>query len=565
MVINEVPYGVNKAKLAESIGKLVNMKKLPQISDLRDESTEVIRLVIEIKSDADPDKIMAYISRNTEFEKTFPLNFTCITEENRPEKLSIKGIYLAFIRFRKEVVINRINFELGNLKRRIHILEGFLAIFDDLDKAIKLIRSSKKKKEANEKLQKAFSIDEEQANAILDMHLYSLVGLEIDNLRLEHKEKQERVDYLEGLLADEKKIYGIMVEESEEIIKEFGDKRRTVFEEAETVEVSDHDFIVHEEVTLTLSKKGWVKYIKGRVEPENLKFRPDDELGFFLYIDTSELVSFITDAGKLYSTKIVDFPSGAGFGSPIQSIFRFADGENVISMIHADAKNCLTTIKRDIANYISHYGKKTELLKGDLIYVRNENEEGNEGEGIEGSLFKEETKEQPLQSTLYQIPFENDEFIQEKVNTLIEEKTIQPMILAVHENGKGFCFNYSQLGETTKTGRKFFNLKDGEKLASVIILYHPYVLLATADGKMVRIKSNEISVMNGPASGVILMRTEGEKVVQAKGVPFLGDITVFFSNNKNKEIKIPQIPLRRRGAKGKKCFLVKKDVDFLIN
>jgi len=563
VIITEIPYGVNKAKLAEGIAKLVTSKKLPQIQDIRDESTDIVRLVIEIKSDSDPEKIMAFVAKNSDFEKSFQVNFTCI-EDNKPEKLSIRGIFLAFIRFRKEVVINRSNFELENLLRRLHLLDGFLAIFQDIDLAIKLIRESKSRKEANEKLQATFKIDEEQANAILDMRLYSLVGMEIATVQKEHNEKSKRVKYLRGLLADEGKINEVIIKESQEISKEFGDDRRTTFEESTIVDVSADDFIVHESITLTLSKKGWVKYVKGTVEPDKLRFRPEDELEYYLHAETSQLATFITNFGKLYSVKMLELPSGAGFGSPIQSIFKFADGEKVISLMFPDEEHYKKIMVEKISTYIAKYGKKTEALEGDLFLTSSVIDEG-EDTSDEPSLFGGgETKKKEHQSAAYDIPLENKALIEERINALVKEKVIEPTMLAVHENGKGFRFALSQLGETTKTGRKFYNVKKGESLVSVQVLYTPYIVVSTEDGKLVRFKSDEVSIMNGPAAGVILMRTEGQKLNGASCVNFIDKLEINFSDGRQKTIKSTEIPFRKRGGKGKKSFLVKKGTTFTL-
>ncbi len=569
IVITALPYGVNKAKLAESIGKLVSLKKLPLISDLRDESTSTMRLVIELKADADADKVMAYLCRHTDLEKNFPLNFTCISDGNRPEQMGIRGIFLSFLRFRKEVIINKLEFELSHLLTRLHILEGFLKIFSDLDRAIALIRASKSRKEAHQKLMDAFSIDEEQSNAILDMRLYTLVGMERETIQKEYDEKAQRVAQIRTLLGSEEKIYALMAEEFKETGKKYGDARRTLFHaDKETIAVKDEDFLVHETVTLSLSRKGLVKYVKGRVEPSALRMKQDDSLHLSLTLDTSRLVAFITDRGKVYTSKMYEFPSGSGYGAPIQSLYNFADGESVLQMIPAEAEAYHDEIRENLAASIFAKGKKSETERADLLLLNKQNDEKetiSENNDFSSSLFSETKAVTPqLQSERYELSFKKPEVLREKIKTLIEGGSITPTLLLAHSNGKGFRLPFSQLRETTKNGRTLFNLNDDERLTIAEVLYHPYLLLATDAGTLLMIKSEEVSVMNGPASGIILMRTDGEQLQYALPCNFIETLLLQVEGGREKRLSTSSVQLRKRGGKGKRGFFVKKGKRFTL-
>ena len=191
IILSSIPYAINKARLIEKIAEIIIAKKLAPLTDVRDESDEKVRVVLEIKNTADPDKLMSYLFKHTDLESNFQINFTCLKPNGEPARLSLIDICQEFLKFRKQVVTRRLEFELSLLEKRLHILAAFAAVFADLDKAIKLIRSSKSRKEAHDKIQKNFKLDNEQTSAILEFPLYRLVALEMDKILEEQLEKQK--------------------------------------------------------------------------------------------------------------------------------------------------------------------------------------------------------------------------------------------------------------------------------------------------------------------------------------------------------------------------------------
>ncbi|NIP99749.1 MAG: DNA topoisomerase, partial [Nitrospinaceae bacterium] len=189
IVITAIPYGVNKAKMIEKIAEIIIAKKLPPLLDVRDESDEKVRVVLETKSPAEPEKIMSYLFRHTDLETNFQLNFTCLKPNGEPDRLSLLDLSRYFLDFRKEVVTRRLHHELTLLNQRLHLLEGFAALFKNLDKALKMIRASQSRPEAHDKIKKGFRLDDAQTAAILDIPLYRLVSMEIDKILSEQKEK----------------------------------------------------------------------------------------------------------------------------------------------------------------------------------------------------------------------------------------------------------------------------------------------------------------------------------------------------------------------------------------
>src|SRR6266480_1190843 len=233
--VDSVPYMVNKSQLVERIAEVVLSRKLPQLIDVKDLSTEDVRIAIEMKKDADEKMIMAYLFKHTPLQINFAVNLTCLLptenpEVGRPERLDLKQILWHFLHFRLEVVTKRLEHELAALKKRIHILEGFETVFDALDEIIKMIRKSDGKADAADKIMKRFDLDAEQTDAILELKIYRLARLEILIIRNELEEKRKRVRQINALLKDEDSRWKIVRSELEEISQKYGDKRRSMIE-----------------------------------------------------------------------------------------------------------------------------------------------------------------------------------------------------------------------------------------------------------------------------------------------------------------------------------------------
>jgi DNA gyrase subunit A len=335
IVFTTIPYQVNKAKLLEKLIGLMEERKLPQVSAVRDESTHEIRLVLELKAETSVELVTAYLFKHTDLETTFPVNFTALKPNMEPERLSLKAIMQYFLDFRHEVTTKRLNHDLRLLKARLHILRAFEVLYDDLDTAIKIIRKAKSREDAAEKLKRHFKLDDEQVKAILDMQLYKLVGLEIERILMEKAEKTKLKKDIEAILGNQKKIWGLIRTELLEIKEQYGDKRRSVMKAAEDVEFSQEDFIVHEEVTLILTKMGWIRRVK--TVGENLRFKEGDELLSLLPANTKDNIAVFSSAGKVYVVKAFDLPTGSGFGEPVQHLFKFGDGERPIIAMNLTA------------------------------------------------------------------------------------------------------------------------------------------------------------------------------------------------------------------------------------
>jgi DNA gyrase subunit A len=337
--VTSIPYSVNKAALVERIADVVLSRKLPLLLDVKDVSTDDVRIALEIKKDADPQLVMAYLFKNTPLQTNFIVNLTCLiptenAEVGRPERLDLHQALMYFLQFRLQVVTNRLEHELESLRKRIHILEGFEKVFDALDEIIKIIRKSEGKADSAEKIMKRFGLDAEQADAILELKLYRLARLEILVIQNEVAEKRKRARQITSLLKDEDGRWRVVRDEIEEIHKTYGardDKRRTLIESEEEVSFTADDFIVEEDNVVIVSRDGWVKRQKEVRDVSTTRLREGDSVLAVLQGSTRATVVLFTNFGVAYTSRIIDVPASTGYGEPVQKLFNFRDGERVVA------------------------------------------------------------------------------------------------------------------------------------------------------------------------------------------------------------------------------------------
>jgi DNA gyrase subunit A len=336
IIITSLPYTVNKSKLVEKIASFIIDKKLPALNDVRDESAESIRIVLEPKAGAEIAKIMAYLYKYTDLENNFAVNMTALDPKGTPRRMGLAELLKTFLDFRVDTTEKRLQYDLKKVMDRLHILRGFLKALKDLDKAIAIIRKAKTRDEARQGLKSHFKLDVIQANAILDLRLAALVGMELYNIKLEAAELEAKREMIEDILKSKTKIKTLVKKELGEIKKEFGDKRRTavVGSVSEEEEVTHDDFIEHEKCYAIISRNGWVRRMKSEPNESQLRFKEGDSLLKIIAADTSEHIGFFTSAGKIYVIRAYELPATTGFGDPVQSIFKFGDGEREIGRAH---------------------------------------------------------------------------------------------------------------------------------------------------------------------------------------------------------------------------------------
>jgi DNA gyrase subunit A len=345
IVVTSIPYGVDKGKLENDIGALIEARKLPQLVGLTNESNEKegLRIALEIKPGTDPNLVMAYLYKHTQLQETFSYNLTCLvpTEDGtpRPEKLGLKEMLRHFLGFRFATVRRRFEYDLEQLRKRIHILQGFRIIFSALDKAIKLIRESDGKPDAGEKLMKAFKLDELQTEAILDAQLYRIAQLEIKKILTELKEKKVEAERIEAILGSKKKLWGVVKAELNQLSEKFGERRRTRIGSTEDAPDFDEEaYIVRENTNVVLTRDGWIKRVGRLASVEGTRVREGDDVIAVVPGSTLDHVVFFADDGTAYTTRINEVPASSGYGEPIAKFFRLADQAHVVTAVTTDER-----------------------------------------------------------------------------------------------------------------------------------------------------------------------------------------------------------------------------------
>jgi DNA gyrase subunit A len=340
IIITSIPYNVSKASLVEAIAQIILAKKLPMLVDVRDESTDDVRVVLELKPGADPAMVIAYLYKHTPLELSFHVNMTCLvpiegSEVAGPMRLNLQALLSEFLDFREEVVTRRFDFELQELLCRIHILEGFAILFDGLDEAIRIIRKSDGKADAAGKLQKRFGLDGEQTDAILEMKLYKLARLEIQAILDELAQKRARAKEIETILKDKRKLWKVIRAEIVDIGQRFANKRRTKISGTGGDEVAFQveDFILDEEVTVILSRDGWLKRQREVKDLSATRLREGDAILAVLRGSTKDFMAIFSSQGSCYVIRINDVPASTGYGEPVQKLFNFRDGERVVAAL----------------------------------------------------------------------------------------------------------------------------------------------------------------------------------------------------------------------------------------
>lgn len=346
--ITSIPYTVNKADLVEKIADVALARKMPLLVDVKDVSTDEICIELELKKEADPSKVLAYLFKHTPLQINFAVNMTCLVptenpEVGRPERIDLSQMLWHFLHFRLEVVTRRLGHELKALAKRIHILEGFEKIFDALDQIIKIIRASEGKADAAQKIMAKFKLDEEQTDAILELKLYRLARLEILVIQKELKDKRKRSREIKTLLEEEesKGRWGIVRQELTDLLARFGkeSKRRTQIQEISSEqEFSAEELIVAEDAYVLVTADGWVKRQKEVKDLATTRLREGDAVLACEIGSTRSSIVFFSNFGTAYTGRIIDVPATTGYGEPIQKLFKLKDGEKIIAATSLDPR-----------------------------------------------------------------------------------------------------------------------------------------------------------------------------------------------------------------------------------
>ena len=542
IIVTEIPYQVNKAKLIESIADLVKDKKIVGISDLRDESDrEGMRIVIELKKDANPNVILNLLYKHTKMQDTFGVIMLALVN-NQPQILNLKQILEHYIAHQKDVITRRTIFDLNKAKARAHILEGLIIALDHIDEVISIIRNSETSEIAKNTLIEKFGLSEKQAVAILEMKLRRLTGLERDKIEDEYKELMKQIEYLTSILESEEKLLGVIKDELLEIKNKYNDERRTHIEEVVN-DIDIEDLIQEEEVTVTLTHAGYIKRIssdtysaqrRGGKGIQAMTTKEDDYVEHVMVTSTHSDVLLFTNRGRVYKLRAYRIPEAG----------RTAKGTNIVNLIAIEPDErieTILTVKDDVREGFLFMGTKQGLVKKTpLEEFKNLRKNGliaiNLREGdelLKVKITRGDADIIMITQNGYAIKF-NEKSVRPMGRTAAGVRAINlkdddiavcmdiavkgEEVLVISENGFGKRTPIEQYKIQRRNGVGLITYKISEKTGKLagatICKPDDELMLINSSGIAIRINVSDISVTSRAAMGVTLMRTnEEEKVV----------------------------------------------------
>ena len=543
IIVTELPYQVNKSRLIERIADLVKDKKIDSISDLRDESDRNgMRIVIELKKDANANVVLNQLYKNTQLQDSFSVNMLALVQTHDgkfvPRVLNIRQAIDHYIDHQKDVIVRRTKFDLDKAEARAHILEGLKIAIDNLDEVIKTIRSSKNEALAKERLIEKFSFTEKQAQAIVDMRLGRLTALEREKIENEYKELLEKIKYYKDVLANEFMVLNIIKDELNEIRNKYADERRTKIIEDET-EIDIEDLIEEEESVITLTHFGYIKRIpadtyksqrRGGKGIIGLSTREEDFVENLFVTSTHNFILFFTNKGKVYRLKAYEIPESGrqARGTAIVNLLQLDQDERVQTVIPvAEYKEDLYLVLATKNGIIkkSRLMEYANIRKGGLAAVTlRENDELIDVRLTDGkkdiilvtkngmSIRFNETDARPLGRVSQGVRgiklSEGDEVI--GMGAFIENTSL----LVVTENGFGKRTKLSEYKVQTRGGKgvRTYRVteKTGKLVGTKLVCEDDDIMLISSDGTIIRIRAQDISLLGRATQGVTLMRMDSD-------------------------------------------------------
>ena len=545
IIITEIPYQVNKSKLIEKIADLVKEEKIKGISDIRDESNrDGMRIVIDPKRNEDPNVILNNIFSLTSLSTSFGIILLAI-DKNKPKLMGLKNINQCFIEHRFEIITKRFLFELNKAKDRLHILDGFKAALDKLDETIKLIRNSKDPSIARESLIKKLKISVIQANAILELRLQRLTGMEQEKIFDERNSLIKRIKEIEKILSDDNEINKIMITELEELIKKYSDERKSKIDDRDLGGISVEDLITEEDMVVTITHEGFIKRTattsyrsqkRGGVGKTGATSKNNDFAENVFVASTHDYVVFFTSSGKCFWRKVHELPESSltARGRALTNILDLPEDEKIRAFVslrdfEQDAYLIMTTrsgiikktkleeYSRPRANGIIAINLKSN---DELIAVRTSS--GSDEILISTKLgqairFNEDKVRSVGRNSMgvKGISLKSDDFVVS--SEVIKDSKTQ--ILTITENGFGKRTEVEKYRLTSRGGKGVTTLKITEKTGKIVNAFQvdneTDVILLSSVGKANRLKASEISIIGRATQGVRLMKLNEETWVVA--------------------------------------------------
>lgn len=551
IIITQIPYQVNKASLVAKIAELAKLKKLDGITDLRDESDRRgIRIVVELKRDIAPKKILNNLFKMTPLQTTFPANFVALVD-GVPKTVNLKIMLDEYIKHRFSVVTRRSEYELAQAKARLHILDGLIIAVKNIDEVVEIIKKSKNTEDAKEKLMTRFSLSEIQAVAILDMQLRRLSALEVEKLENEWKEVKAFIDYLESLLADPLKLLGVVRDELLEIKEKYQDQRRTKVVKSKVDEFSEEDLIQNEQAVITLTTTGYIKrqsatsfktQARGGKGVMGMKTKEEDTIEHISFAETHDHILFFTNLGKVYATRVFEIAEGSRVakGQAIVNVIDISPGEKIESVLTYSPRQDLSgkfvflattngTVKKTPLSDFSN------IRRNGIIAIKLDKEDrltwARLSSGADDVVlvtkkgkiisFKEDQVRPTGRSSqgVRGIKIGSDDRVVSM--DIVANGDRDAELLVIAENGLGKRTIVSAVRNQNRGGQgvKIQNLtaKTGDLVfSSVIPKNATEVIITSKKGQVVKIPLKSVPVLSRNAQGVILMRfTDKEETVSS--------------------------------------------------
>jgi len=544
IVITEIPYAVNKTNLIESIAKLAQNKTVEGISDLRDESNkEGIRIIVELRRGIVPKVILNNIYKHTQLQTTFGAILLAL-DRGKPKVMNLKEMMECFTKHRLEVVTRRSEYELRKAEARAHILEGLKVALDNLDAVVKTIRGARNRDQARVNLMKRFKLTQIQANAILDMRLYQLTGLERKKIDDEYLEVIKQISCLKDLLSSEAKIYGLIKNELLEIRDKYGDRRRTDIAPAEG-EVSTEDLVADRGCIITISHSGYIKRVpidtykaqrRGGKGVAGMTTREEDFVEHLFVANTHDYILFFTSGGRVYWEKVYEIPEATrtARGKAIVNLLQIKGGETIAAMIRvrefSDAQHLVMATEKGIVKKTNLSAFKNvrrdgiiaiSIDAGDrLIQVKLTS--GND------SLMLATERGMGIRFEETQLRDQGRATRGVKGITLAKADRVESLeitnddatFLVCTENGYGKRTRFSEFRAQKRGGRGVIAIRASKRNGLVVgahcVLDGDALMLVTANGKMIRMNVSDVSVIGRATQGVRLINLgKGDKLVSA--------------------------------------------------
>ena len=544
IIVTEIPYAVNKQTLIERMAQLVTTRKIEGISDIRDESSkEGIRIIIELKRNAIPNVVLNNLYKHTQLETTFGAILLAI-DGGQPKVLTLRDLMACYIRHRFEVVTRRTQFELEKAEARAHVLEGLRIALDHLDEVVKVIRGSSGRDEARAALMGRFELSEIQANAILDMRLYQLTGLERDKVEREYAEVMDRIAYLKSLLADDQKVYEVIRKDLLEIRDTYGEDRRTEIVAAEG-DLNIEDLLADTGWVITISNAGYIKRVpvdtyreqrRGGKGVQGMRTKDDDFVEHLFTASTHDTLMFFTASGRVFWKKVYEIPEGG----------RAARGKALVNFLEIGAEEIVADILRvrefSDEQYLVMATRKGVVKKTVLSAYRNVRSAGIIGISIDedDSLIGVKLthgEDQILLTTArgMSVRFQEGQLRNQgratrgvRGITLSSEDYVigvcvvdpKGTLLTVSENGYGKRTAFAEHRGQNRGGKGIIAIQTSERNGNLVAA-HPVtdddaLMVVTQGGQVIRMPANDIRIIGRSTQGVrLVMLAEGDRLVSA--------------------------------------------------